>query len=139
VLKIAVPTEKGLFSPHFGAADGFSIFQVDDRDRLVVAETSATPPPHEKGAFPRFLREQEAHVILAGGMGPRAVQLFQRFGIEVVLGVEEGEPKQLVRAYLDGTLRPSGERCGGGGLHRCGDQGEPRADVATPLRPLGSQ
>ena len=125
VLRIAVPTQNGLFSPHFGAADCFSIFEVDGRARRVVAKTSATPPPHEKGTFPRFLRDQGAHVVLAGGMGPRAVQIFQHFGIEAVLGIEDGEPEELVRAYLDGTLAVSGEECAGGKLHHCHDDGEP--------------
>jgi predicted Fe-Mo cluster-binding NifX family protein len=124
ILRIAVPTENGQFSPHFGAADRFSIFEVDDRARRVVGRTSATPPPHEKGAFPRFLRAQGAHVVLAGGMGPRAVQLLRHFGIEAVLGIEDGEPEGLVRAYLDGTLRASGEGCAGGELHHCHDHGE---------------
>jgi predicted Fe-Mo cluster-binding NifX family protein len=68
-------------------------------------------------------------------MGPRAVQILQHFGIEVVLGIEGGEPEQLVRAYLDGTLAASGEGCGGGELHRCDDHGEPRRSAVTPQRP----
>jgi predicted Fe-Mo cluster-binding NifX family protein len=125
MLRIAVPTENGHFSPHFGAADRFSIFEVDDQAHRIVASTSATTPPHEKGAFPRFLRQQGAHVVLAGGMGPRAVLLLQHFGIEAVLGIEDGEPEQLVHAYLDGTLAAGGEGCAGGGLHHCDGHREP--------------
>jgi predicted Fe-Mo cluster-binding NifX family protein len=123
VLRIAVPTENGRFSPHFGAANRFSLFEVDHGARRVVELASATPPPHEKGAFPRFLAEQGAHVVLAGGMGPRAVQILRNFGIEAVLGVEDGQPEELVRAYLDGTLRANGGMCAGGELHQCNDHG----------------
>jgi predicted Fe-Mo cluster-binding NifX family protein len=121
MLRIAVPTQAGRFSPHFGGAERFSLYEVDERTRAVVSQSSAVPPPHERGAFPTWLKEQGANVILAGGMGPRAVQIFRHFGIETVLGVTGGEPDQLVRAYLDGTLVATGEGCGGGGLHDCGD------------------
>jgi len=120
-MKIAVPMENGSFSAHFGGANRFGFFEVDEASRAIVSTTFAAPPPHERGAFPVWLKEQGARVILAGGMGPRAVQIFQHFGIETVLGIEGGEPEQLVRAYLDGTLVATGEGCGGGGLHDCGD------------------
>ena len=121
MFKIAVPMENGGFSSHFGGAGRFDLFEVDEASRAIVSRVSATPPPHERGAFPSWLKEQGARVILAGGMGPRAVQMFQHFGIEVVLGIDGGEPEQLVRAYLDGTLVASGEGYSGGGLHDCGD------------------
>jgi predicted Fe-Mo cluster-binding NifX family protein len=120
MLRIAVPTDNGRFSTHFGGAGHFTIFDVDEAARAIVTQASCTPPPHERGAFPRWLNEQGVRVVLAGGMGPRAVQIFQHFGIETVLGIDGGEPEQLVRAYLDGTLAATGEGCSGGALHNCG-------------------
>lgn len=120
MIRIAVPTDNGLFSSHFGGATDFAFFDIDDQARSVVAQTSATPPPHEHGVFPVWIKEQGATVVLAGGMGPRAVQILEHFGIEVVLGIAGGEPDQLVRAYLDGTLVATGQGCGGG-LHDCGE------------------
>jgi predicted Fe-Mo cluster-binding NifX family protein len=125
MLRIAVPLENGRFTPHFGGAERFAIFEVDDQAHHIVSSSSVTPPPHERGAFPRFLKEQGAQVVLAGGMGPRAVQILEHLGIETVLGIDAGEPEQLVRAYLDGTLVASGEGCGGGELHHCHNHGEP--------------
>jgi predicted Fe-Mo cluster-binding NifX family protein len=124
MLKIAVPTHDGRFSAHFGGAGHFTIFEVDEAARAIVSHASCTPPPHERGAFPRWLKDQGVHVVLAGGMGPRAVQIFQQFGIETVLGIDGGEPEQVVLAYLDGTLAASGAGCSGGKLHHCGDHGE---------------
>jgi predicted Fe-Mo cluster-binding NifX family protein len=121
MMKIAVPMENGRFSAHFGGASHFGLFEVDEASRTIVSASVAVPPPHERGAFPTWLKEQGAHVILAGGMGPRAVQIFQHHGIRTVLGIEGGEPQTLVRAYLDGTLVATGEGCGGGGLHDCAD------------------
>jgi len=120
VLKIAVPMESGRFSAHFGGASRFAFYEVDETTRTIVAQSSAMPPPHERGAFPVWLKSQGAHVVLAGGMGPRAVQIFDHYGIRTVLGVEGEEPEDLVRTFLAGTLVATGEGCGGGGLHDCG-------------------
>ena len=126
MLKIVVPTIDGRFSSHFGGADRFAIFEVDEGSRTIASQVSAAPPPHEHGSFPLWLRDQGATVVLAGGMGPRAVQMLGQFGIETVVGVGGGEPEQLVRAYLDGTLAATGEGCGGGGLHDCAGHGDGR-------------
>lgn len=120
MMKIAVPTEAGRFCTHFGGASHFTFYEIDERSRAVVASDTATPPPHERGVFPVWLKEQGVNVVLAGGMGPRAVQIFEHFGIRTVIGIEGGDPAQIVRAYLDGTLVATGEGCSGGGLHDCG-------------------
>ena len=65
-------------------------------------------PPHEPGLLPRWLHEQGAEVILAGGMGQRAQQLFAEKGIRVVYGVPSDTPESVVKAFLDGTIT-SGE------------------------------
>jgi ATP-binding protein involved in chromosome partitioning len=121
VSTIAVPVIDNQFSPHFGGADGFALFEVDEATKSVTSARVAAAPPHERGSFPRWLKEQGVSVILAGGMGPRAVQFFEQFGIAPVLGVDGGEPRQLVEAYLNGTLTATGEGCSGGHLHNCGD------------------
>jgi ATP-binding protein involved in chromosome partitioning len=122
--RIAVPLVNGQFTAHFGGAEQFGFFDLDEATHSITSHTIAAPPAHERGAFPVWLREQGVTTVLAGGMGPRAVQILQRFGIETMLGIEGGEPEQIVRAYLDGTLVSTGEGCTGGGLHNCGDHGE---------------
>jgi ATP-binding protein involved in chromosome partitioning len=124
MLKIAIPVENGGFCAHFGGAERFAVYEVNEESHAIVSRVSATAPPHEHGVFPRWLKEQDVDVVLAGGMGPRAVQIFQLLGIRTVLGIESGEPDQLVRAYLEGSLVASGEGCGGGGLHDCGEHQE---------------
>ena len=124
-MRVAVPVLGGSFCAHFGGADKFALVDVDDQSRTMTSTRMEAPPPHEHGVFPMWLRSQGVTTVLAGGMGPRAVQIFQRLGIETVLGIDGGEPEQLVRAFLDGTLVASGEGCGGGELHHCHDHGEP--------------
>jgi predicted Fe-Mo cluster-binding NifX family protein len=123
MMKVAVPMVAGQFSQHFGGADAFGLFEVDKAKGTILSKTVAQAPPHEHGAFPRWLQQQGASVILAGGMGPRAVQMFEQFGIQVVAGIAGGEPDDVVHAYLADTLVITGEVCGGGHLHACGDHG----------------
>ncbi|MEW5763563.1 MAG: NifB/NifX family molybdenum-iron cluster-binding protein [Acidobacteriota bacterium] len=122
-MKIAVPMADGRFSDHFGGADSFGLFEVDEPARSIVSKASLQAPPHERGAFPRWLREQGAEVILAGGMGPRAAQMFEAYGIRVVAGVVARDPEIAVQEFLAGSLHTSGALCSGGHLHACGDHG----------------
>ncbi len=121
--KIAVPLIDGKFSSHFGGADAFGLFEVDQAARTILKMEVVPAPPHERGAFPTWLHENGATVILAGGMGPRAVQMFEQFGIQVLAGVGGEDPRAVVKAFLAGDLVSTGETCGGGHLHACGDHG----------------
>jgi len=97
---------------------------VDPSKKTIVSKSLVAAPPHEKGVFPSWLRDQGASVILAGGMGPRAVQMFEQFGIQVISGVAGKDPTAVVEDFLSGTLQTTGEVCSGGHLHNCGDHGE---------------
>ena len=124
MMKVAIPMVEGRFSEHFGGAEAFGLFEVDETKKTIVSKTVVAAPPHEKGAFPAWLRDQSASVILAGGMGPRAVQMFEQFGIRVISGVGGKDPTAVVEDFLSGTLQTTGEVCSGGHLHNCGDHGE---------------
>jgi predicted Fe-Mo cluster-binding NifX family protein len=117
---VAVPTRDGRFCPHFGGAEAFSLFTVDEVSGSIVARSEGAPPEHARGVFPVFLRQQGVHVVLAGGMGQRASGIFAHNGIDVVLGVDGDDPEAMVRQYLAGTLASTGELCHDHGHHDCG-------------------
>lgn len=117
---IAVPVREGRFSSHFGGADNFALYRVDEADRTISGHEMAAPPEHGRGVFPIWLRKQGVTAVLAGGMGPRAADIFSGQGIEVVLGAAGDDPETMVRAYLEGTLSTSGELCNDHGFHDCG-------------------
>ena len=120
-MRVAIPVLGGSFCAHFGGADAFALVDVDDQTRTMSATHVETPPPHEHGVFPTWLRSQGVTTVLAGGMGPRAVQMLDHFGIEVVLGLEGHDVRTLVTAYLNGELRSTGSSCASPGLHGCHD------------------
>lgn len=120
MMKVAVPMEQGRFCPHFGGAQVFAFYTVDDSARAITGRHTGQPPEHGRGVYPMWLKQQGATVVLAGGMGPRAMDIFARHGIEVVLGVAGIDPDALVESYVNGTLEATGELCHEHGFHDCG-------------------
>ena len=110
-MKIAVPVSDGKLCLHFGHCDQFALLEVDESQGQVIDTQLLTPPPHEPGVLPRWLHEQGATVIIAGGMGQRAQMLFTQNGINVITGANAETPSQLVQSYLKGTLRTGQNVC----------------------------
>ena len=102
-MKIAIPLESGRLCMHFGHCEQFALVETDEQDNI-VDKTLVTPPPHEPGVLPAWLSEQGADVIIAGGMGQRAQELFGKNDITVVVGAPSETPEEVVGAYLAGTL-----------------------------------
>ena len=110
-MKIAVPVTKGVLSSHFGQCEQFVLFDVGADGKPLGGRQILTPPPHEPGTFPKWLHEQGATVIIAGGMGSRAQSLFGENGIQVVVGVAGGEPDFIVGEFLAGRLATGANIC----------------------------
>ncbi len=102
--RIAIPIAEGQLCLHFGHCEQFAMVDIDPATQQVLQTQYLTPPPHEPGVIPRWLHEQGATTIIAGGMGSRAQGLFAQNGITVVTGAPAGTPEALVAAYLQGTL-----------------------------------
>ena len=105
----AVPTAEGKLCSHFGHCDQFALIETAQGE--IKAKTMHTPPPHEPGVLPKWLHEMGAHIIIAGGMGSRAQQLFTENGIKVVTGAPADTPESLVRQYLSDSLVTGGNVC----------------------------
>jgi len=110
-MRIAIPLVRGKLSLHFGHCDQFAIYDIDDKTSRVINREDATPPGHEPGVLPRWLHENNVSVIIAGGMGQRAQQLFVQNDIKVVVGASDGSPEELVSAYLENTLQTGDNIC----------------------------
>lgn len=110
-MRIAIPVSDGVLCAHFGHCEEFVVLDVDTESRTVSGKQSLVPPPHEPGVLPRWLKEQGADVIIAGGMGMRAQNLFAESGVRVVTGAGAEPPEKLVAAYLAGTLVTGPNAC----------------------------
>lgn len=85
-MKIAISTDGGYVSAHFGRCPIFTIIEV--LDGKVRQQYTLDNPGHAPGAIPEFLHQKGVECIVAGGMGQRAKILFQEYGIETILGID---------------------------------------------------
>jgi len=110
-MRVAIPLADGKLCAHFGHCQQFALMDVDEKTKKITGTQMLTPPPHEPGVLPRWLHEQGANTIIAGGMGQRAQELFSGNDIEVVVGADAETPEKLVEDYLAGTLQAGTNLC----------------------------
>ena len=110
-MKYAVPVSGGMVSAHFGHCDHFALFDVDEQKKEITKKEIIPSPEHQPGLLPGWLAEKGASVVIAGGMGPRAQELFQQNGIKVLIGALEGDPEKAVLNYLSGQLATGDNIC----------------------------
>ncbi len=108
MMKIAVASDKGNVSAHFGFCEGFAVYDV--ADGKIAHREFVKNPGHKPGFLPVFLHEMGVNVIVSGGMGGGAVDIFNEKGIEVVLGVS-GTADGIVNEYIKGKLEATGTAC----------------------------
>ncbi|MDP8244869.1 MAG: NifB/NifX family molybdenum-iron cluster-binding protein [Candidatus Hinthialibacter antarcticus] len=110
-MKIAVPVINEKLAAHFGHCEHFALLEVDSSAGQVTSKTLVTPPPHEPGVLPLWLHQQGADVIICGGMGIKAKQLFDQYSIRVVIGAPEELPEALAKQFLEGSLQTGENLC----------------------------
>ncbi len=110
-VKIAIPVAQGMLAMHFGHSEQFAVIDVDPDEKKILSKQMLTPPAHEPGALPRWLSGLGANVIITGGMGIRAQNLFKQNGVDVVVGAPAEDPERVVQAYLDGALKTGDNIC----------------------------
>ena len=111
-MKIAISTDSGRVSGHFGRAPEFTFITIENNK--VIEKKTLPNPGHTVGSIPNFVHQQGANYMIAGGMGHRAEAFFNEFGIEVIVGVS-GTIDEVVKKIIDGTLEGGESLCAPGG------------------------
>ncbi len=115
---IAIATENDQVAQHFGRCPQYTLYKISDG--FISHEKIIQNPGHEPGFLPGFLANMGVKCIIAGGMGPRAQDLFTEENIETCIGVS-GSVKNVVQAYLSGELKSGESSCDHmQGGHSCG-------------------
>lgn len=108
-MRLAISTEdnNGLdstVSHHFGRCPFFVLVDVEDKE---IGEVQVIDNPyyaqHQPGMVPDFIHNQNADVMISGGMGRRAIAFFQEYGMNIATGAT-GTVKVAIDNYLRGNL-----------------------------------
>jgi predicted Fe-Mo cluster-binding NifX family protein len=107
-IAISADNKQGLdsvVSAHFGRCSHYILVDVENHNITGIQEVdSPFYGHHQPGQVPGFIHSLGADVMLAGGMGGRALLFFQQYGIEGVTGAY-GTVRQSVERYLEGELK----------------------------------
>ncbi len=107
--KIAIPAINGILCKHFGHCQEFHIFEVTESQ--ISNSFAKTPPPHAPGVIPNWLTELGVTDVIAGGMGQRAIDIFNNQGVNVFVGAPDKDPKTVVNDFLSGNLETQANMC----------------------------
>mgnify|MGYP003589021573 FL=1 len=108
MIKIAVASENEAVTEHFGHCINFNIFETENYE--IIKKESIPNPGDKPGFLPNFLNELGVNVVISGGMGAGAIEIFNEKGIEVIVGAR-GHANDAVSSYLQGDLKSTGSVC----------------------------
>ena len=100
-MKIAIATDGEYVAAHFGRCPAFTL--VDIEGNKITAREVIDNPGHQPGFIPRFLHDRGVRCIVAGGMGPRAVELFRELEMEAIAGID-GKVTETIDKLIKGAL-----------------------------------
>lgn len=95
-------------SQHFGHCEAFYLFEVEGK-KLINSKVVLNPG-HKPGYLPVFLHEQGVNIIVSGGMGAGAVEIFNSYNIDVITGAA-GSVETTIQKYIEGHLQSSNSVC----------------------------
>ena len=107
--RIAIPLVNNLLSEHFGHCQAFAF--VDVESNIITKTTTMDPPEHTPGSFPMWVGANGATDVIAGGMGGKAINLFNDAGVNVFVGAPVDTATNLVNQFLSGELDLSANYC----------------------------
>ncbi len=107
-MKIAISTDAGFVSAHFGRCPSFTIAEIEEGKVPKVEEINN--PGHQPAFLPNFLAERGVKYIICGGMGNRAQMLFAEKKITPVIGVT-GKVEEVIEKFVQGELKSGESLC----------------------------
>lgn len=133
-MKIAISTDHGYVSAHFGRCVSYTILEISEGK--ILSREEIPNPGHQPGFLPQFLSEKGVNCIIAGGMGPRAQGLFAQKNIDTITGIQ-GSIDEIVDKFLNQELEAGEDLCG----HKHGEEGHfmPHDHIEAIPHSLGSK
>ncbi|MBN2421734.1 NifB/NifX family molybdenum-iron cluster-binding protein [Candidatus Woesearchaeota archaeon] len=110
-MKIAISTDSGRVSQHFGRCPQFTIVSIEN-NKLLKKEVIDNPG-HSTGSLPKYFNEIGVNCVIAGGAGRRAQNFFKEYNIELILGIS-GNIENVINNLLEGSLKGGESSCSPG-------------------------
>ncbi len=119
-MRYGIPVSNGVLDTHFGHCQGFALIDTDEEAKEILGQEILPSPGHVPGVLPGWLAEQGASIVIAGGMGGQAIDIFRQNRIEVILGAPSVPPEQIVLEFMHGNLESGVNTCADDHQHGCG-------------------
>jgi len=107
--KLALPVIGNKLSLHFAHCEYFKFYEIENQ--MVLNEELIKVPAHKPGLLPSWLIEKAVTDVITGGIGHKAIEIFNQNKVNVFVGVEVKDSSELVSAFLKGTLETNGNLC----------------------------
>ena len=107
-MKIALPCMGKEVAQHFGHCEQFCICEIEG-EKLVSSEFIPNPG-HKPGFLPNFLADKGVEILIAGGIGGGAIDIFNERNVKVVTGAA-GDALAVVQEFLKGNVQSTGSVC----------------------------
>ncbi len=130
-MKIAISTENGSVAAHFGRCPAYTVVHIEENK--VKSREEIPNPGHRPGFLPEYLADRGVGCIIAGGMGPRAQDLFAQKNIATLIGIQ-GTVDEVLDKFLKDELEAGTDLCNH--QHGHGPTSEESSHVMpTPIPP----
>ncbi len=106
---IAIPLEKDVLSAHFGHCQHFAI--AETKGNKITNIQKHLPPEHTPGLYPIWLLQYGVTDIIAGGIGQKAINLFNQNNINVFVGAPIKSAEDIIIDFLNNDLELSANYC----------------------------
>ncbi len=108
-MRLAVPTDGGQVAQHFGRCPAYTLADINDSGEA-TDQRVVNNPGHAPGVIPEFLHGLGVDCVIASGIGHKAMNLFDEYGIKVVAGAT-GDVGQVIEDYLRQNLETEDNLC----------------------------
>lgn len=100
-MKIAVPTIGSILDEYFSSCEVFTIFAIDDSNKIIDSELLCTPEGCDcKNNIPLIMQQKGVTVMLAYKLPEHADGVCSQYGIKVYLDYS-GNVRDVVQSFLN--------------------------------------
>ncbi len=122
--KIIMPIRNGYLEPHFGRAEQFILYEIEngkvtDKTEIFNETSGAHKCSHGNGEhsestrhhddMAQFIKSNGADILVTCGIGPGAINNIKSQGIDVIRGIAPRKTDEIIYDFVDGKLKQDPE------------------------------